>query len=149
MLIMYTFPRIKFGVRSLQTFGRSSRIKKIGKIKNFRKPTSFATKIHYSLLEIFPNQKKIFILIIFLGGDIKTEPDIESLGADWFNVDDIKSGNVNLRGTDFFKIMNEAIKYREWRKTAEVKLFSPILNVSEVTPGLFIEFVIVKQGSVR
>jgi len=81
------------------------------------------------------------------GGQLKTEPDLESLAAGWFDVDAIRSGQVNLRGNDFFKIVNEALRFRQWRLTIPRERFKPIVNTDITQPGLFIEYVIVKQSS--
>jgi hypothetical protein len=81
------------------------------------------------------------------GGQLKTEPDLESLAAGWFDVEAIKGGKVNLRGNDFFRIVSEGMRYREWRKTVVPRnRFKPILNSNVTQPGLFIEYVIVKQS---
>ncbi|CAD5208627.1 unnamed protein product [Bursaphelenchus xylophilus] len=81
------------------------------------------------------------------GGELKTVPDVESLSAGWFNIDDIRNGKVDLRGNDFFRIVSEAERYYRWKRENVGTYFEPILNVNQVQPGLFIEFVIVKQGS--
>lgn len=88
--------------------------------------------------------KNVFIS----GGQLKTQPDQESLSAGWFDVDDIRGGRVDLRSSDFFKIVNEAMRFRQWRLTIPAERFKPILNGDVTQPGLFIEFVIVKQGAV-
>ncbi|KAI6171569.1 Nudix hydrolase domain-containing protein [Aphelenchoides bicaudatus] len=82
------------------------------------------------------------------GGQLKTEPDQESLSAEWFDVDDIRGGRVNLRSSDFFKIVNEALRFRQWRLSIPTNRFKPVLNGDVTQPGLFIEFVIVKQGAI-
>ncbi|XP_052810355.1 8-oxo-dGDP phosphatase NUDT18-like isoform X1 [Mya arenaria] len=47
------------------------------------------------------------------GGKLKTlaEQDEESLQAQWFDIDKIKNGTLNLRGQDFFKVMDLAQDY--------------------------------------
>ncbi|KAI6209075.1 Nudix hydrolase domain-containing protein [Aphelenchoides besseyi] len=79
------------------------------------------------------------------GGSLKTKPDLESLSAQWFDVDAIRNGRVNLRSNDFMRLISEAERFTTWRQSVPEDRYKPILNENVTQPGLFIEFVIVKQ----
>ncbi|KAH7724364.1 CBN-NDX-1 protein [Aphelenchoides avenae] len=82
------------------------------------------------------------------GGELKAQPDHESLGAGWHDVDVVKRRGIDLRCNDFFKILDEALRFRMWRTSVPREKFPPVLNVDEVQRGLFIEFVIVKASPI-
>ncbi|KAI6238273.1 Nudix hydrolase domain-containing protein [Aphelenchoides fujianensis] len=81
------------------------------------------------------------------GGELKTKADLESLSAQWFDIDAIRGGRVDLRSNDFMRLIGEAERFAEWRARVPADRFRPILNVNATQPGLFIEFVVVKQSS--
>jgi len=105
--------------------------------------------------------------VTLTGGKLKSEPDRESLKADWYPVDSLltasgkptsaDSGRIPLRCRDFLVIVTEALKFHEWSKKAKmhceqipssIDRFRPVLNQNEQQPGLFIEFCIVHQSSI-
>lgn len=96
---------------------------------------------------------KIFY-IFFLGGNIKTKPDKESLSAAWHSIDEIrrKDGSVQLRCRDFLNILSEAQRFYEWKERMsfpekQFKKYLPLLNHNESQSGLFVEFVIINQNT--
>ncbi|KAM3720895.1 putative nudix hydrolase [Dirofilaria immitis] len=78
-----------------------------------------------------------------IGGECKVTADTESLGANWFLMDEIKAKRVDLRASDFLKIVEEAERYREKRKQFDIKL-SRFLPIPVSVDGLFIEFAILR-----
>uniref|UniRef100_A0A7E4VDU2 Nudix hydrolase domain-containing protein n=2 Tax=Panagrellus redivivus TaxID=6233 RepID=A0A7E4VDU2_PANRE len=83
------------------------------------------------------------------GGELKTKEDKHSLGADWHSVEAVRSKAIELRAKDFIKIVDEAVKYYQWKNKLgpAVADFPKVLNVNENEKGLFVEFVIVKLGN--
>ncbi|TKR96714.1 hypothetical protein L596_010696 [Steinernema carpocapsae] len=80
-------------------------------------------------------------------GSLKTEPDEESLAAQWFGIEQVRNKEVTLRSSDILKIIDEAVRYREWKsKVNEADLHPPIQIVNENQPGLFVEFMMVKRS---
>ncbi|VDM14752.1 unnamed protein product, partial [Wuchereria bancrofti] len=51
-----------------------------------------------------------------IGGERKVIADNESLGANWFSIDEIKAKKIDLRASDFLKIIEKAMEYRQKRK---------------------------------
>ncbi|EFO16726.2 hypothetical protein LOAG_11777 [Loa loa] len=78
-----------------------------------------------------------------IGGERKVIADIESLGADWFSIDEIKAKKVDLRASDFLKIVEEGKAYREKREQFANSL-SRFLPIPISVDGLFIEFAILR-----
>ncbi|VDM95858.1 unnamed protein product, partial [Onchocerca ochengi] len=76
-------------------------------------------------------------------GERKVIADNESLGADWFSVNEIKAKKIDLRASDFLKIVEEAEEYRQKRKQFTNKL-SRFLPIPVSIDGLFIEFAILR-----
>uniref|UniRef100_A0A0R3S6U2 Nudix hydrolase domain-containing protein n=1 Tax=Elaeophora elaphi TaxID=1147741 RepID=A0A0R3S6U2_9BILA len=78
-----------------------------------------------------------------IGGERKVTADVESLGADWFPVAEVKAKKIDLRASDFLKIVEEAEEYRQARKQFANKL-SRFLPIPLSVDGLFIEFAILR-----
>ncbi|EFO83769.1 CRE-NDX-1 protein [Caenorhabditis remanei] len=77
------------------------------------------------------------------GGDLKTQPDQESLAAEWYNIKDVKANKVQLRGRDFIRLIDEAVTYRSH---GPVESIPRVLPISQNVAGLFLEFMIVKHS---
>lgn len=77
------------------------------------------------------------------GGELKTQPDQESLAAEWYTIKDVKANKIQLRGRDFIRLIDEAVKYRSHGPIASIPR---VLPVNENVAGLFLEFMIVKQS---
>ncbi|KAL3106027.1 hypothetical protein niasHT_022208 [Heterodera trifolii] len=93
------------------------------------------------------------------GGELKTEPDEESLGAEWHPLELVRrkkndADGIQLRCRDFMPILAEAERYADWKQRMGLRGISaampwaPILNRDEAQPGLFVEFVIVRHSVV-
>ncbi|WAR07016.1 NDX1-like protein [Mya arenaria] len=69
------------------------------------------------------------------GGKLKTlaEQDEESLQAQWFDIDKIKNGTLNLRGQDFFKVMDLAQDYLSRSKDCQHPAYQEIFQTSSTT----------------
>ena len=83
------------------------------------------------------------------GGDIKKTPDKGSLSAGWHSVEVVRRKGIEIRANDFVKVMEEGVKYFNWKKSIGPKIsdFPKILNQDANENGLFTEFVIVKLSS--
>nr|CAD2157047.1 unnamed protein product [Meloidogyne enterolobii] len=82
--------------------------------------------------------------------NLKKEPDQESLGAGWHPLALIrrKPCPLQLRCRDFFEILHQAERFYSWRVSSlpkTISSWSPILCKDEAQPGLFAEFVIVRD----
>nr|CAD2182888.1 unnamed protein product [Meloidogyne enterolobii] len=82
--------------------------------------------------------------------NLKKEPDQESLGAGWHPLALIrrKPCPLQLRCRDFFEILHQAERFYNWRVSSlpkTISSWSPILCKDEAQPGLFAEFVIVRD----
>uniref|UniRef100_A0A914IBH4 Nudix hydrolase domain-containing protein n=1 Tax=Globodera rostochiensis TaxID=31243 RepID=A0A914IBH4_GLORO len=93
------------------------------------------------------------------GGELKQEPDQESLGAGWHPLELVRrkrndADGLQLRCRDFMSILAEAERYADWKRRMGLRGISaalpwaPILNRDEAQPGLFVDFVIVRQSVV-
>ncbi|VBB34499.1 unnamed protein product [Acanthocheilonema viteae] len=78
-----------------------------------------------------------------IDGERKVIADNESLGANWFPIDEVKAKKLDLRSSDFLKIVEEAEEYRQKRNQFVNKL-SQFLPIPISTDGLFIEFAILR-----
>ncbi|KAH7706543.1 CBN-NDX-1 protein [Aphelenchoides avenae] len=81
------------------------------------------------------------------GGELKTVPDKESLQAKWHEVDAIKGGLLKTRGTCFFRLIDVAMHYRDWKTKPAPENIVPVLNFDVAQEGLFVELVVVKRNS--
>ncbi|GMT27583.1 hypothetical protein PFISCL1PPCAC_18880 [Pristionchus fissidentatus] len=77
------------------------------------------------------------------GGDLKTKADQESLCAQWFPVKQVKAKKLEMRGSDFIKLVDEAVSYRKTDKIIDIPPFLPD-NIN--MRGLFVEFMIYKNN---
>ncbi|KAL7078137.1 hypothetical protein ACQ4LE_002540 [Meloidogyne hapla] len=84
--------------------------------------------------------------------NLKNEPDHESLGAGWHSLSLIrrKPCPLQLRCRDFFDILHQAERFYNWKVSLPKIIlndwnWSPILCRDEAQPGLFAEFVIVRD----
>ncbi|VIO97118.1 Uncharacterized protein BM_BM17671 [Brugia malayi] len=78
-----------------------------------------------------------------IGGERKVIADNESLGANWFSIDEIIAKKIDLRASDFLKIIEKAMEYRQKRKQFANNL-SRFLPIPISVDGLFIEFAILR-----
>ncbi|VDO88763.1 unnamed protein product [Heligmosomoides polygyrus] len=77
------------------------------------------------------------------GGELKTKPNQESLGAQWWPVDEVLGKKLPLRVKDFLPLLEQGIAYREAQHITDIPRILP-LNIN--IPGLFIEFMIVRHS---
>ncbi|KAF8367244.1 ndx-1 [Pristionchus pacificus] len=77
------------------------------------------------------------------GGDLKTKPDEESLCAQWFPVKEVKARKLEMRGSDFIKLVDEALSYRKQKTVFEIP---PLMPHNINVRGLFVEFMIYKNN---
>lgn len=80
-------------------------------------------------------------------GDRKTVEDKESICSNWFPVRDVMSRKLNLRASDFLKIIDEGLRYREWRTKQNI-ILSNFLPVAHSVSGLFVQFLIYRTDGV-
>ncbi|VDM48370.1 unnamed protein product [Toxocara canis] len=83
-----------------------------------------------------------------IGGERKTVADAESLASDWFPVEDVRAKKIETRGTDFLKILDDALRYRSWR-THHPQTLRQFLPISANVRGLFIEFLIMRHAKYK
>ncbi|KHN80368.1 Putative nudix hydrolase 1 [Toxocara canis] len=83
-----------------------------------------------------------------IGGERKTVADAESLASDWFPVEDVRAKKIETRGTDFLKILDDALRYRSWR-THHPQTLRQFLPISANVRGLFIEFLIMRHANTK
>uniref|UniRef100_A0A915Q0X2 Nudix hydrolase domain-containing protein n=1 Tax=Setaria digitata TaxID=48799 RepID=A0A915Q0X2_9BILA len=79
-----------------------------------------------------------------IGGERKMIADNESLGADWFAVDEVMAKKVDLRSSDFLKIVEEAQQYHRQQQRLLANKLSRFLPIPVAVDGLFIEFAILR-----
>ncbi|PIO75816.1 hydrolase, NUDIX family [Teladorsagia circumcincta] len=75
-------------------------------------------------------------------GELKTKPNQESLGAQWWPVDEVLGKKLPLRVKDFLPLVEQGLAYREALHTDLPRILPLNINI----PGLFIEFMIVRHS---
>ncbi|VDM56877.1 unnamed protein product [Angiostrongylus costaricensis] len=73
-----------------------------------------------------------------VSGDLKTQPNQESLGAQWWSVDEVFGKKVK----DFLPLLEQGLAYRRAQHTDVPRILPLNINI----PGLFIEFMIVRYS---
>ncbi|KAJ1347189.1 putative nudix hydrolase 1 [Parelaphostrongylus tenuis] len=77
-----------------------------------------------------------------VSGDLKTQPNEESLGAQWWSVDEVLGKKLQLRVKDFLPLLEQGLAYRNAQHTDVPRILPLNINI----PGLFIEFMIVRHS---
>ncbi|KJH46664.1 hydrolase, NUDIX family [Dictyocaulus viviparus] len=76
------------------------------------------------------------------GGTLKTQPNQESLGAQWWSIDDVLEKKLQLRVKDFLRLLEQGLAYRNMQHYQVPRILPLNVNV----PGLFVEFMIVRHS---
>ncbi|CAJ0593341.1 unnamed protein product [Cylicocyclus nassatus] len=75
-------------------------------------------------------------------GELKTKPNHESLGAQWWSVDEVLAKKLPLRVKDFLPLLEQGLAYRDAVHTDLPRILPMNINM----PGLFMEFMIVRHS---
>ncbi|ETN70016.1 hydrolase, NUDIX family [Necator americanus] len=75
-------------------------------------------------------------------GELKTKPNQESLGAQWWSVDEVLGKKLPLRVKDFLPLLEQGLAYRNASHTDLPRILPMNINI----PGLFMEFMIVRHS---